>query len=165
MIWIESLQFLCQSSSFVALGAVSLCGVAGLTFLFLPVSGPFLRDLPGFHVPSDSVLPSQHWSSYRALPFHLNIGLPLGRSPSISTLVFLQGAPRPSQHWSSSRALHFHLNIGLPLGRSPSISTLVFLQGAPLPSQHWSSYRALPFHLNIGLPLGCSPSISTLVFL
>ena len=51
--------------------AVSLCGVAGLaeTFPSFPVSGPFLPDVPGFQVPSDSVLPPQLGYPSRALPF------------------------------------------------------------------------------------------------
>ena len=38
----------------------------------IPCSGPFLPDVPGFQVPSDSVFPSQLQSSYRALPLHLH---------------------------------------------------------------------------------------------
>ena len=55
--------------------AVSLCGVAGLaqTFPSLPVSGPFLPDVPCFQVPSDSVLPLQLWSSSRALRLYLHL--------------------------------------------------------------------------------------------
>ena len=47
-------------------------GVASLaeTFSSLPVSGPFLPDLSGFHVPSGSVFPSQ--SSFRTLPVHVH---------------------------------------------------------------------------------------------
>ena len=47
--------------SFSPFPAVSLCRVAGLAVIFpsLAVSGPSLPDLPGFHVSSDSVLPSQ----------------------------------------------------------------------------------------------------------
>ena len=56
--------------------AVSLCGVAGLAGTFpslsLPVSGPLLLDLPGFHVPSDGVFPSRPRFSSRALPLHLH---------------------------------------------------------------------------------------------
>ena len=54
--------------------AVSLCGVAGLakTFPSTSVSGPFLIDVPGFQVPSDSVFPLQPRSSSRALPLHLH---------------------------------------------------------------------------------------------
>ena len=61
-------------SIFSPFAAVSLFGVAGLaeTFPFLSVSGPFLLDFPGFQVPSDSIFPSQLWSSSRALPLHLH---------------------------------------------------------------------------------------------
>ena len=57
-------------SPFSTLTAISQCGVAGgaETFPCIPVSGPFLSDLPGFHVSSGSVLPSQPGSSCRALP-------------------------------------------------------------------------------------------------
>ena len=53
-----------------AFAAVSLCGVAGLaeTIPSLPCSGPFLPDVPGFHVPSDSVFPSQPLYSFTAVP-------------------------------------------------------------------------------------------------
>ena len=53
--------------------AVFLCGAAGLveTFPSLPVSGPFLPDVPGFQAPSDSVFPPQLRSSSMALPLHL----------------------------------------------------------------------------------------------
>ena len=62
---------LCFFSPFAA---VSLFGVAGLaeTFPFFSVSGPFLLDFPGFQVPSDSIFPSQLWSSSRVLPLHLH---------------------------------------------------------------------------------------------
>ena len=46
--------------------AVYLCGVA------IPVSGPFLPDVPGFQVPPDSIFPRQLRSSSRALPLHLH---------------------------------------------------------------------------------------------
>ena len=50
---------------------------AGFT-LALPTSpchsGPFIPDVPGFHVHSDSVLQSQTGSSSRALPLHLDFG-------------------------------------------------------------------------------------------
>ena len=61
-------------TSFSPFAAVFLFGVAGLaeTFPFLSVSGPFLLDFPGFQVPSDSIFPSQLWSSSRALPLHLH---------------------------------------------------------------------------------------------
>ena len=60
--------------SFSPFAAVSLFGVAGLaeTFPFFSVGGPFLLDFPGFQVPSDSIFPSQLWSSSRALPLHLH---------------------------------------------------------------------------------------------
>ena len=60
--------------SFSPFAAVSLCGVAGLaeTFPFRTVSGPFLLDAPRRHVPPDRILPSQLWSSSRALPLHLH---------------------------------------------------------------------------------------------
>ena len=56
--------------SFSPFAAVSLCGVAGLaeTFPFRTVSGPFLLDAPRRHVPPHRILPSQLWSSSRALP-------------------------------------------------------------------------------------------------
>ena len=41
-------------------------------FPSFPVSGPFLPDVPGFKVPSDSVFPSQPRSSSRALPILLH---------------------------------------------------------------------------------------------
>ena len=58
------------------LSLASPCCVAGLVepFPLLPVCGPFLPDLPGFHVPS--VLPT--------MSFHLNWGPPLGCFQSIS---------------------------------------------------------------------------------
>ena len=61
-------------SPFSPFAAVSLFGVAGLaeTFPFFSVGGPFLLDFPGFQVPSDSIFPSQLWSSSRALPLHLH---------------------------------------------------------------------------------------------
>ena len=61
-------------SHFSHFAAVSLFGVAGLaeTFQFFSVSGLFLLDFPGFRVPSDSIFPSQLWSSSRALPLHLH---------------------------------------------------------------------------------------------
>ena len=65
---------LLTSSPFAPFAAVSLFGVAGLaeTFPFFSVSGPFLLDFPGFQVPSDSIFPSQLWSSSRALPLHFH---------------------------------------------------------------------------------------------
>ena len=47
-----------------------LCVVAGLvgTFPSLPVSGPFLPDVPDSHVSSDSVLPSEPFFVSRTLP-------------------------------------------------------------------------------------------------
>ena len=59
---------------FSLFAAVFLCGVAGTaeTFPSFSVSGPFLPDVPGFKVPSDSVFPWQHQSSSRALPLHLH---------------------------------------------------------------------------------------------
>ena len=53
--------------------SISLCGVVGPleTFPSLPVSGPFLPDVPRFQVPPDSIFPPQLRSSSRALPFHL----------------------------------------------------------------------------------------------
>ena len=61
-------------SPFSPFAAVSLFGVAGLaeTFPFFSIGGPFLLDFPGFQVPSDSIIPSQLWSSSRALPLHLH---------------------------------------------------------------------------------------------
>ena len=61
-------------TEFSPFAAVSLSGVAGLaeTFPFFSVGGPFLLDFPGFQVPSDSIFPSQLWSSSRALPLHLH---------------------------------------------------------------------------------------------
>ena len=41
------------------------------TFPSFSVSGPFFLDVPGFQVPSDSIVPPQLWSSSRALPLHL----------------------------------------------------------------------------------------------
>ena len=62
-------------SPFSPFAAVSLFGVAGLaeTFPFFSVSGPFLLDFPCFQVPSDSIFPSQLWSSSRALPLQLHL--------------------------------------------------------------------------------------------
>ena len=62
------------TKSFSPFAAVSLFGVAGLaeTFPFFSVGGPFRLDFPGFQVPSDSIFPSQLWSSSRALPLHLH---------------------------------------------------------------------------------------------
>ena len=56
-------------SPFSPFAAVSLFGVAGLaeTFPSFSASGPFLLDVPGFQVPSDSIVPPQIWSSSRAL--------------------------------------------------------------------------------------------------
>ena len=61
-------------SPFSPFAAVSLFGVAGLaeTFPSFSVSGPFLLDVPGFQIPSDSIVPPQLWSSSRALPLHLH---------------------------------------------------------------------------------------------
>ena len=59
-------------SPFLPLATVSLCRVAGQTFPSLPVNGPFLPDLPGFQVPTDSFLQSQLWSSSKALPLHFH---------------------------------------------------------------------------------------------
>ena len=61
-------------SALFPFAAFSQCGVAGLsdTFPPFPVSGAFLRDVPGFHIPYASVFPSQVRSSSRALPLHLH---------------------------------------------------------------------------------------------
>ena len=58
--------------SFSPFAPVYLFGVAGLAETFPPfsVSGPFLLDVSGFQVPSDSTVP--RWSSSRALPLHLH---------------------------------------------------------------------------------------------
>ena len=66
--------FLHSLSYFSPFAVVSLCGVAGLaeTFPSFPVSGPFLPDSPGFHVPPDRIFPPQLRSSSMALPLHLH---------------------------------------------------------------------------------------------
>ena len=60
-------------SPFSPFAAVSLFGVAGFaeTFPSFSVSGPFLPDVPGFQVSSDSIVTPQLRSSSRALPLHL----------------------------------------------------------------------------------------------
>ena len=62
------------------------------TFPSLPVSGPFLPHLPGFHVPFDSVLPPQPESSFWQLLlcflFHFFFFL---TRPNHCNLFFLQG--------------------------------------------------------------------------
>ena len=54
-----------STTTFSPFAAVSLCRVAGLaeTFPSFPLGGPFLPDVPGFRVPSDSVFPLLHWPS------------------------------------------------------------------------------------------------------
>ncbi len=61
-------------SPFSPFAAVSMFGVAGLaeTFPSFSVSGPFLLDVPGFQVPSYSIVPPQLWSSSGAPPLHLH---------------------------------------------------------------------------------------------
>ena len=83
------------------------CGVAGIaeTFPFLPVSGLFFPDLPGFHVPSDSVLPSQPGSFSRALPLRLHFGNCSDVFCSISSVH----VPEPLQTSQNDRN-QFHLS-------------------------------------------------------
>ena len=72
-VFVDYMTIAASFSPFSPFAAVSLFGVAGLaeTFQFFSVSGPFLLDFPGFQVPSDSIFPSQLWSSSRALHHHL----------------------------------------------------------------------------------------------
>ena len=66
--------FLHSPPYFSNFAVVSLCGVTGLaeTFPSFPVSGPFLPDVPGFHVHPDRIFPPQLRSSSMALPLHLH---------------------------------------------------------------------------------------------
>ena len=64
----------CIFSPFSSFATVSLCEVVGLaeTFPSFPACGPFLPDVPGFQVPSDSVFLPQLRSFSRVLPLHLH---------------------------------------------------------------------------------------------
>ena len=95
-------------SPFSPFAAVSLFGVAGLaeTFPSFSVSGPFLLDFPGFQVPSDSIFPSQLWSSYRALPLHLHFD----NCSDVFSLTSPFDVSKPFQPSTShNRRYRFHL--------------------------------------------------------
>ena len=70
------MQYRCKSAfeNFSHFAAVSLSGVASLAdnFPSFPASGPFLPDVPGFHVPPASIFPPQLRSSSSALPLDLH---------------------------------------------------------------------------------------------
>ena len=84
-----------------------LFGVAGLaeTFPSFSVSGPFLPDVPGFQVPSDSIVPPQLWSSSRALPLHLHFN----NSSYAFSFISSFDVPEPFQHSPHNRRYRFHL--------------------------------------------------------
>ena len=68
------LAFLFLLINFSPFANMSLFGVAGIaeTFPSFSDSGPFLLDVPGFQVPSDSIVPPQLWSSSRLMNDLLN---------------------------------------------------------------------------------------------
>ena len=78
-LWIHPSGLQANASSsrthFLIFAAIPLCEVEGLAGAFpsFPISG-FIYDLPGADVPSDSVIPSYHGSSSRALPLQLHFG-------------------------------------------------------------------------------------------
>ena len=69
---LKCMKKLCDVLTFLTFRRRLLFWIAGLaeTFPSFSVSGPFLLDVPGFQVPSDSIVP-------------LQFGLPLGRFHSI----------------------------------------------------------------------------------
>ena len=79
---------------FPPFAAVSLPGVAVFadTFPSLPVSGPFIPDVPPFQVLHDSVFPSQHQSSSRALTLHFN------NCSDVFSFISSFDVPEPFQH-------------------------------------------------------------------
>ena len=91
----------CHFSHFVA---VYLCKVAGLaeTFPLLPGSNPFLPDVPGFQVPSDSVLPSQPRSSSKELPLYLHFG----NCCDVFSFISSFDVPEPFRPSKSAPPLH-----------------------------------------------------------
>ena len=117
---------------FSPLAAVSQCGVAGLaeTFPLFPVSRPFLPDVPGFHVPPDSIFPPQLRSSSRALPLHLHFN----NCSDVFWFISSLDVPEPFQPSPSHNHRHrFHLCFFQDLLISP-----VFWKTHPhCPSHHF----------------------------
>ena len=80
---------------FSPFAADTLCGVASLaeTFPSFPVSGPFIHDVPGFQVPSDSVFSAELRPSSRALPPHLHFH----NFSDVFSFIYCFNEPEPFQ--------------------------------------------------------------------
>ena len=128
--------------TFLTFRPVSPFGVAGLaeTFPSFSVSGPFLLDVPGFQIPSDSIVPPQLWSSLGRFPSIFNSAT--ARMFSVSPLLLM--CPN---HSSLLRLITVDIASTMLLPWSPHFSG-VLTGSPPLPIAPFSS-RLLPYAFHI----------------